>query len=171
MVHQICVTVAVLSFDTYLVQKPQNGGLSMTLQASARNKCIVKYIHLSSVDPGLFHTTSDYEMCKVTIEHSTYDELHEAVFSNCPDGYVCREPLALYHEVLWSTGIRVIQDTGENERVRLERDELHHAIEVGEYNVLWVPGKPSSDNPLSICVDIDEDTSSSTVPIANLLAS
>ncbi len=122
------------------------------------NSCKVKYIHLAAVDPSRFHVATDYELCTEIVQHSKYEELHEAVFDKCPKGFVCKEPLALYHEVLWSSGIRVIECTGENEIVRLERDELHHAIEEGEYSVLWNPAKPS--NPLlSVCVDVDEDVS------------
>ncbi len=121
-----------------------------------KNVCTVKYIHLSSIDPNCFHTTADYEMHKAVVEHSTFEGLHEAVFNACPAGYVCREPLALFHEVLWSSGIKIMQTTGEP--VRLERDELHHAIDENEYSVLWKPSKPSQ-TPLSICVDVDEDVS------------
>ena len=133
-----------------------------------QNKCVVKYIHLANIDPCLFHTTADYEMCKVAVEHSTYDELHKAVFIHCPKGYVCKEPLALYHEVLWSSGIKVVKETGESERVWLERDELRHAIEEGEYDLLWVRGRPLGAL-LSICVDVEEDTSYS-LPDANKMA-
>ena len=118
------------------------------------NSCNVKYIHLDAVDPAEFHTAKDFEMHVACIEHSTYQELHEAVFKACPVGFTCKEPLALFHEVLWSTGIRVTKSTGENERVRLERDELHHAIEEGEYCVLWGEGKRAA-KMISICVDID----------------
>ncbi len=119
------------------------------------NSCKVKYIHLAAVDPNLFHVATDYELATKIVQHRKFKELHEAVFNQCPEGFVCKEPLALHHEVLWSSGIRVVESTGENEIVRLEQDELHHAIEEGEYSVLWNPSKPS--NPLlSICVDVEE---------------
>jgi hypothetical protein len=119
-----------------------------------KNQCNVKYIHLSSIDPTAFHVAKDYEMHTKTIEHSSYEEMHEEVISGCPRGYVCREPLALFHQVLWSRGIRVVGCAGEHESVRLERDELRHAIEEKEYDLLWGPGK-GGDKLLSICVDVD----------------
>jgi hypothetical protein len=125
------------------------------------NTCIVKYIHLSSVDPTRFHTATEYELHKATVQHNTYEEMHEAVFSACPTGYECTEPIALYHEVLWSNGLRVVNAAGEQERVRLERDELHHAIEEGEYDILF---RSTSTTPLSICVDVVEKADSDAVP-------
>lgn len=124
---------------------------------SYRNACTVKYIHLASVDPSLLHTTVDYELYTATVRHNSYSDLHDAVFSACPAGYVCKEPIALFHEVQWSTGIRITA-TGESERVRLERDELHHAIEEWEYDVLWPRGTSKSPvhAPTTICVDVDE---------------
>ena len=102
------------------------------------NVCNVKYIHLASIDQSILHVATEYELKTVKIEHVTYDGLHKAVFKACPDGFACMEPLALFHEVLWSTGIRVVEGTGECERVQLERDELHHAIEEAEYGkLLW----------------------------------
>ena len=134
----------------------------MLLEHQPTNTCTVKYIHLAAVDPTRFHTTTDYELCTKKVKHSTYEEMHTAVFNACPEGYECREPLALYHEVLWSSGIRVIEATGENERVRLERDELHHAIEEGEYAILF---RSASSSPLSICVDIEEKVAAQTFAI------
>ena len=120
-----------------------------------KNTCTVKYIHLESIDPMRFHVSVDYEMSTVQVRHSTYDELHQAVFDACPKGFVCTEPLALYHEVLWSTGVKIKQSTGESELLHLERDELHHAIE-GEYAILW--GRDDKSHAvLSICVDVVKD--------------
>ena len=82
------------------------------------------------------------------IHHSTYDDLHEQVFNKCPMGYQCIEPIALYHEVLWSVGWRR-EDNGKH-----VRDELHHALERWEYTTL----RPPSMN--SLCVDIVQLTSS-----------
>jgi hypothetical protein len=96
-------------------------------------------------------------MCSAHVEHSTYEQLHAAVLKACPKGFVCREPLALFHEVLWSSGVILVKETGENARVRLERDELRHAIEEGEYEVLWGSEKSATNSPLSICVDVVEE--------------
>jgi hypothetical protein len=118
------------------------------------NECIVKYIHIDSVDPDLFRDTKEYEMHSVKIRHDSYENLHDQVFASCPANYVCREPLALFHEVLWSRGIQVDLSTGERKWVRSERDELRHAIERLEYPVLW-NSRTGSGTPLSICVDVD----------------
>jgi hypothetical protein len=72
--------------------------------------------------------------------HTTYDELHDAVFSQCPEPYQCTEPIALYHEVLWSMGLK--QRDG-----RCVRDELHHALERWEYDKVVKDGGV-------LCVDI-----------------
>lgn len=130
------------------------------------NVCNVKYIHLASVDPSALHVAAEYEMKTARVEHRTYEELHEAVFGACPGGYVCMEPLALFHEVLWSTGIRVTESTGECERVQLERDELHHALEEGEYEKLsWGDETTPINALISICVDVDEALGIKTAPV------
>lgn len=117
--------------------------------AGGKNACVVKYIHLKSVDVDKLHTLADYELELKRVLHSSYEELHEQVFQNCPAGYACAEPLALYHELLWSSGLALRRD---GRRAVLERDVLHHAIEAGEYDLFWnVP------NPVgTICVDVVE---------------
>ena len=82
--------------------------------------------------------------------HSSFDELHTKVFKGAPDDYVCTEPIALYHEVLWPEGLKA-------RRGVLVRDELHHALEEWEYGILRTDGAPKEwkgKRVLSLCVDI-----------------
>ena len=118
--------------------------------ASPIHVCAVKYIDIDLVDPTCLHTATAYELCIKPVQHTSYEEMHEAVFTLCPDGYDCKEPIALYHEVLWACGLRWVNADGEKDG-RLERDELHHAIEEGEYKILF--GSPATA-PLSVCVDV-----------------
>ena len=119
---------------------------------SMKNRCTVKYIHLRDVPPADLHSISDYEMHKTTVFHSTFNELHTAVFEACPMGWVCQEPLALHHEVMWSTGVV-------SNGVVLSRDHLKHAIEESEYGILW----RTSSTCISICVDIEPATLAVTI--------
>ena len=131
---------------------------NMVLRMSVSNKCKVKYICLQYADPDVcFHTQEQYVIRSLDVEHTTFETLHEAVFSRCPDGFVCKEPLALHHEVLWSNGIRFIAGSNKFERVLLERDELHHVIEAWEYPVLWnaSTSTDSAKSLLSVCVDVE----------------
>jgi hypothetical protein len=112
------------------------------------NQCIVKYICVDNADPAALVTDAlaQFERHKTSIVHSNFEELHAAVFSGCPAGFRCVEPIALYHEVLWSMGLRV----GNGGRCVIARDELHHALEEGEYGLLRWNAPPA----LSLCVDI-----------------
>ncbi len=101
------------------------------------NTTTVKYIRLHVPTDGNYHDLTYYELLKTSIEHSTYDELHFSVSASCPKGYTCIEPLALYHEVTWSTNG--------------EQDVLHHAIEEQEYGELW----GTCAGPKTICVDVE----------------
>lgn len=98
--------------------------------------------------------------------HSDFDELHQEVFSNCPQPYACTEPIALYHHVLYSMGLKSTDG-------RCVRDELHHALERWEYDML-LPGKAHGDwkkqSPLSLCVDIVRPTSSDPPSAERLVA-
>jgi hypothetical protein len=103
------------------------------------NTTLVKYIHLkvAAGESGInYHEVKDYELATKNVEHRAYGELHSKTRFHCPSGYRCIEPLALYHEVVWTTNS--------------ERDVLHHAIEEQEYSSLWVDGT----GPRSICVDV-----------------
>jgi hypothetical protein len=64
-----------------------------------------------------------FERGAAWVEHRTYGELHAAVLAACPRGFVCEEPLALFHEVQW-------RQRGPPTHA------LHHALEVGEYPLL-----------------------------------
>ena len=104
---------------------------------------LVKYICVEELpdDIDLFQKA---EKETVSICHSTYDELHSRVFANCPKLYRCVEPIALFHEVLWSAGWSKNGYDG-----RHVRDTLHHALERWEYDATLRP------YPLtSLCVDI-----------------
>ena len=110
-------------------------------------KSLVKYICIDELEDNI----DKFEKAEKTTEHvshSTYDDLHTKVFSKCPLGYQCVEPIALYHEVLWSMGLR------KNENKKHVRDELHHALERWEYEIL------RQSSLASLCVDIVKLTSS-----------
>ena len=98
------------------------------------NTTTVKYMHLKVPADGSLH---DCELEKRDVTHHTYGELHYRVRSACPIGYTCIEPLALRHEVTWTTNG--------------EADVLHHAIEEGEYEAVWAGG----GGPNTICVDVE----------------
>lgn len=85
------------------------------------HECVVKYVAVRGV------------VCQKRVRHTSFRTLHEAVVLGCPPDYVCVEPIALHHEVLWESG----------------RDVLHHAIEESEYPVLW---PPTAGEPLPVCV-------------------
>jgi hypothetical protein len=107
-----------------------------------RMNSVIKYICVEELEQDI-DKFDHAETLELEVPHSSFDELHEAVFSNCPTGYHCTEPIALFHEVLWSMGLK---HTGG----RCVRDELHHALERWEYDMLH-----AKDNTLlSLCVDI-----------------
>ena len=111
----------------------------------------IKYIcvdELEQVDCYLGIACTEKRIERVI--HSDFEDLHDKVFKAAPDDYVCTEPIALYHEVLWNAGLKAVGGI-------LVRDELHHALEEWEYGMLG-PGKAHKDwkkrTPLSLCVDI-----------------
>ena len=70
------------------------------------HRCVIKYIDLNKSDgQARLHNPDEFEMHQVQVEHRNYDELHSAVFGQCPDDFRCIEPIALRHEVLWSLGL------------------------------------------------------------------
>ena len=108
----------------------------------------IKYISVDDLKPaksgwGIELTEKETKW----VFHSSYEELHDEVFKAAPEGYKCVEPIALYHEVLWTVGLNA----------NGVRDELHHALEREEYDMLK-PGRAHTDwkkkEPLSLCVDI-----------------
>ena len=103
---------------------------------------MVKYICVEELEQDI-DKFKHAEKLETEIFHSTYDELHDSVFRGCPPGYKCTEPIALFHEVLWSTGLRL--NGG-----KCVRDELHHALERWEYDIL----KAGDGKMLCLCVDI-----------------
>ena len=132
------------------------------------HRCLIKYIELNKFaaenDKACLHATKDFEMHKAVVEHSDFDNLHDAVFSHCPVEYRCIEPIALRHEVLWSVGLNVLYDANGN-RI-FERDQLRHAIERDEYDELkWT--MPDGEM-LSLCVDVvsvDENVTEDTARV------
>jgi len=101
------------------------------------NTTTVKYIHLKASANGSLHDVTDYELEQHVVTHRKYGELHYKVRASCPKGYTCIEPLALRHEVTWTTNG--------------EADVLHHAIEECEYEALWAGER----GPKTICVDVE----------------
>ena len=99
------------------------------------NTTTVKYIHPRVPPDGSFHNLTDYELATREVDHRTYTELYDQVRAWCPKGYACIEPIALFHEVTWTTNG--------------EHNVLHHAIE--EYGDLWSTGA----GPKTICVDVE----------------
>ena len=119
------------------------------------NACVVKYIDIGSIrgdDLGL--DIDKFVRCKQKIWHRTYEEMHTRVFEfqGLPTAYRCMEPLALHHEVLWSSGIYI--DDGVSRGRVVGHDQLHHAIEEKEYATLW-EGR-NAQIPLPIFVDIEK---------------
>jgi len=126
-------------------------------QAEARRKLLakgactqIKYISVDNLELDTFGWSVKLTEKEIKwVFHSSYEELHDEVFKAAPEGYKCVEPIALYHEVLWHVGLNV----------NGVRDELHHALEREEYDMLR-PGRACSDwkkkEPLSLCVDIKE---------------
>ena len=118
------------------------------------NSCLVKYIDIGSIqgdDPDF--NIEQFVKGKHQIWHSTYTEMHQGVFETPgpPYAYRCVEPLALHHSVLWSNG--VVNVDGVYTRCTLGRDQLHHAIEAQEYDLLW--RGDSGKKPLPIYVDVE----------------
>jgi len=112
-------------------------------------RCAIKYIHLRpDATPSSLHEPSDFELEQKVIEHSTFEELHDMVFRQCPEGYRCIEPIALRHEVLW--GMRFLRD--ENGKLVAERDQLIHALEEKEYTIIdW----RDPYHMICLCVDVE----------------
>ncbi len=107
------------------------------------NVCKVKYICLSDI-PGLTRIMPrDFERKTCYVHHASFEGLHNEVFSHCPPGFQCIEPIALRHEVLWSKSLT-------HKGGMVVRDELHHALEEGEYGSLdW------KKKEVTLCVDIE----------------
>ena len=109
------------------------------------NSCHVKYISIETRELHSLETMdiNTFVIQCIEIEHSSYEDLHNKVFSRCPKGYTCMEPMTLYHEVICYTGLYA----GLSDRLynKIVKDQLHHAIEEGEY---------ASPKIHSICVHI-----------------
>ena len=114
------------------------------------NYCTVKYIHLKDVDSESLHTTQDFEYSSAVIGHSTYYDTEQRVIENCPRKFVCVYPIAMHHEVLWRTSLKI------NGKGLVELDQLFRPIDEFDYRaMLWsVDGKSSP----SVCVHIQQET-------------
>jgi hypothetical protein len=109
------------------------------------NHCVVKYIHLKDIDPEVLHTTDDYELSKAAISHSSYEEMEQRVAENCPANFMCYQPIALHHEVLWRTRLR------KNGKNVVEVDHLFQPIDCVDYTAIqW-----SETKMPSVCVHVE----------------
>ena len=111
------------------------------------NVCQVKYLSAKIRELHSVETLNidSFLIQKIEIEHSTYKELHCKVLGACPVGYLCMEPIALYHEV------RVAGPAARGLYAKHVEDQLHHAIEEGEYAGLW-----PSLKPITVCVHVQK---------------
>ena len=119
-------------------------------------RSVVKYICVAELEDDI-DKFQRAEKIAPTIAHYSYEDLHDKVFRACPAGYQCVEPIALYHEVLWSAG------WGRTAQGKHVRDELHHALEPWEYEATLRPSMAS------LCVDIVRLTSSDRRSAARLV--
>lgn len=112
-----------------------------------QHECVVKYIHLKDLDHTHLHNLSDYEYSTAHLTHSDYPDLEAKVHAACPEGFVCVDPIALHHQLLWESSLRATH------LGVIERDNLYHAIDAGDYSdIQW--GKTNTP-PISICVEIE----------------
>jgi hypothetical protein len=132
------------------------------MEKEGDTKSMVKYICAEEIEDDI-DEFKKAEKIEIEIAHSTYDELHEKVFQECPEGYQCVEPIALYHEVLWSVG------WGKTAGGKHIRDELHHALERWEYTTLRGGIANARPSMASLCVDIVPLTSSDRRSVVRLV--
>ena len=98
-------------------------------------QCTIKYINVAKGQGKKFCELVDFEEAARPICHETFEEMCAAVKRECPEPFVCVEPIAFYHEVMWDANGAC-------------RDVLRHAIEAAEYDcVCW-------DAHKSLCVDV-----------------
>ena len=114
------------------------------------NYCVVKYIHLKDIDPTTLHTTQDFEYSNVLVNHSSYDEMEQCVKNNCPDNFICFDPVTLHHEVLWRTSLRA------NGSGLVEMDQLFQPIDNSDYVAVRWCKSPDESPMLSVCVHIEQ---------------
>ena len=121
-----------------------------------KHQCTVKYIHMKDGIPkDTLHNLEDYEFAKADVAHASFQELLDAVHGHCPDHYECVDPVALHHEILWESSLR-LNPAGTHYVV--EHDQLVHAIDEAEYARLKWTVAAMTDKPhlLSVCVDINQ---------------
>jgi hypothetical protein len=112
---------------------------------------VIKYIHIKDEIPKeALHNLQDYEFAKAETSHSTFQELVNEVHRKCPAGYECIDPVALHHEVVWESSLRL---HASGSHYVIEHDQLRHAIDEAEYALLKWTDK--SLKPVSLCVHID----------------
>jgi hypothetical protein len=123
------------------------GGVSCHIM----NYCIVKYIHLKDVDSKSLHTTQDFEYSSALIGHATFEEMEQRVQENCPENFVCFYPIAMHHEVLWRTSLKV---TGKG---LVELDQLFQPIDAVDYRAIrWSRIRDGKSTP-TVCVHIQQE--------------
>ena len=112
-----------------------------TDQNKMKNETTVKYVCLEEYDypeEAGFHdviraiedASNKYYESKV-IHHETFVEMHDKVIKECPETYKCIEPIATYHQLLWSIAL-----SKKGDKLRRKQDTLHHAIDEMEYELL-----------------------------------
>lgn len=114
------------------------------------NHCVVKYIHLKSIDPTTLHTTEDFEFSKAQISHSSFEEMENWVKLKCPHDFVCFDPVALHHEVLWRTSLRA------NGNGIVEVDQLFQPIDDLDYMTIKWCKSPTEAHMVSVCVHVEQ---------------
>ena len=115
------------------------------------NYCTVKYIHLKDMDSASLHTTQDFEYSSALIGHSTLYDMEQRVMENCPKRFVCVYPIAMHHEVLWRTSLRV---TGKG---LVEFDQLFRPIDDFDYKAMDWSRSPNGKPSPSVCVHIEQE--------------
>ncbi len=113
------------------------------------NFCLVKYIHMKDVKLSVLHTTEDYELSSAVIGHSSYEEMETKVLQNCPEGFVCFDPITLHHEVLWKTSLRA-GATG-----LVEVDRLFRPVDMYDYLAIQWGASHTDAHKMSVCVQIE----------------
>lgn len=114
------------------------------------NFCVVKYIHLKDLTPDVLHTTQDFEYGCAVIRHSSYEEMEMEVGKNCPQGFVCFNPITLHHEVLWRTSLKAAENG------LVEVDQLFQPIDSTDYEAIQWNHACDEANMLPVCVHIQE---------------
>ena len=115
-------------------------------ESKISNVTTANYICLESVKDLL-----NVKGTEVLIEHHSFRQMHDMILKQCPENFRCVEPIALFHEALWHSGLR--RSTG-NERGLYREDRLRHAIEEGEYGYLFETKERDEARCKEVWVDV-----------------